>query len=149
MSAQTSWKAGVAQVAITPAEPIWMAGYGDRTHPSEGVLRDIYVRALALEAEAGKPSVIVTADLLGFPREVSDAVAARCEKEFGLPRDRLVLNASHTHSAPVVHRNAFPVFNLDEKNWQAIDRYSNLVTDKTVGVVGAALHDLAPASLQF
>jgi hypothetical protein len=147
--AQTPWKAGVAQAAITPTEPIWMAGYGDRRRPSEGVLRDIYVKALALEAEPGKPSVIVTADLLGFPREISDAVASQCQKQFGLSRDRLVLNASHTHSGPVVHRNAFPVFNLDEKQWQVIDRYATFLADKTVGVVGAALHGLAPASLTF
>ena len=147
--AQTAWKAGAAKAVITPTEPIWMAGYGDRNHPSESVLRDIYVKALALEAEAGKPSVIVTADLLGFPREISDAVAGECEKRFGLTRDRLVLNASHTHSAPVVHRNAFPVFNLDEKQWQVVDRYSTFLVEKTVGVVGAAIHDLAPATLKF
>ena len=52
--------------------------------------------------------VIVTADLVGIPREISDPVAARCEKEFGLPRDRLVLNASHTHSAPVMARSVAP-----------------------------------------
>lgn len=147
--AQTAWKAGVAKAVITPTESIWMAGYGDRNHPSDGVLRDLYVKALALEAEPGKPSVIVTADLLGFPREISDAVASECEKRFGLKRDRLVLNASHTHSAPVVHRNAFPVFNLDEKQWQVVDRYSTLLVDKTIGVIGAALRDLAPATLKF
>jgi hypothetical protein len=148
-SAQTAWKAGVAKAAITPSEPIWMAGYGDRNHPSEGVLRDIYVKALALEAEQGKPAVIVTADLLGFPREISDAVAVRCEQQFGLKRDRLVLNASHTHSAPVAHRNAFPVFNLDAQQWQVVDRYSTFLVEKTVGVIGAAIQDLGPATLKF
>ena len=100
--AQTAWKAGVATAVITPTESIWLAGYGDRTRPSEGVLQDIHVKALALDAEAGKPVVIVTADLVGIPREISDPVAERCQKEFRLPRDRLVLNASHTHSAPVM-----------------------------------------------
>jgi neutral ceramidase len=147
--AQTVWKAGVAKAVITPTESIWMAGYGDRNHPSDGVLRDLYVKALALEAEPGKPSVIVTADLLGFPHEISDAVADKCEKRFGLKRDRLVLNASHTHSAPVVHRNAFPIFNLDEKQWQVVDRYSTFLVEKTVGVIGAAIQDLGPATLEF
>jgi neutral ceramidase len=147
--AQTAWKAGVAQAVITPREPIWLAGNGDRTRPSEGVLRDLYVKALALDAEAGKPVVIVTSDVLGIPRELADPVAARCEKEFGLPRDRLELNSSHTHSAPVVSRNAFPVFNLDEKQWQAVDRYGPFLMDKLVGVIGAALHNLAPANVKF
>jgi hypothetical protein len=146
--AQTVWKAGVAQAVITPGESIWLAGYGDRTHTSEGVLRDIYVKALALDAEAGKPVVIVTADLVGFPREISDPVAARCQKELGLARDRLVLNASHTHSAPVMARSASPR-ELDEPQWQAVDRYTAFLIDKTVGVIGAALHNLAPASVKF
>ena len=106
--AETAWKAGVSKAKITPGESIWLAGYGDRTRPSEGVLQDIYVKALALDAEAGKPVVIVTADLVGFPREISDPVAARCEKQFGIPRGRLVLNASHTHSAPVMAPSAAP-----------------------------------------
>jgi len=147
--AQTVWQAGVAQAVITPTEPVWMAGYGDRTHPSDGVLRDLYVKALALQSQPGQPSVIVAADLLGFPREISDAVAGACEKQFGIPRDRLVLNASHTHSAPVVHRNAFPVFNLDEKQWQAVDRYATFLIGKTVDVIGAALHNIRPANLKF
>lgn len=144
-----SWKAGVAQSVITPTEPIWMAGYGDRKHESEGVLRDLYVKALALESEPNKPVVIVTADLLGFPREISDAVAAQCKEKFGLTRDRLVLNASHTHSAPVAHRNAFPIFRLDESQLRAIDRYSAFLIGKTVATIGAALADLAPANVRF
>ena len=147
--AADEWKAGVAQAVITPKEPIWMAGYGDRVHPSNGVLRDLYVKALALDSGDGKPSVIVTADLLGFPKEISDAVAARCEKQYGLARARLVLNASHTHSGPVVHRHAFPIFNLEEHEWLTIDRYATFLTDKTVGVIGAALQNIAPATVKF
>jgi neutral ceramidase len=149
LMAADAWKAGVAQAVITPQEPIWMAGYGDRVHPSTGVLRNLYVKALALDSGDGKPSVIVTADLLGFPKEISDAVAARCEKQYGMARAQLVLNASHTHSGPVTHRHAFPIFNLEETQWQAIDRYSTFLTDKTVGVIGAALQNITPATVKF
>lgn len=119
---ETAWKAGVATADITPTESIWLAGYGDRTRPSEGVLHNINVKALALDAEAGKPVVLLTADLVGIPREISDPVASRCEKEFNLARDRLILNASHTHSAPVMARSASPR-ELTEPQWQAVDRY--------------------------
>jgi hypothetical protein len=146
--AQTVWKAGVAQAVITPGESIWLAGYGDRTRPSEGVLQDIRVKALALDAEAGKPVVIVTADLVGVPREISEPVAARCEKQFGIPRDRLVLNASHTHSAPVMAPSAAPL-ELNQQQWGAVNRYTTFLIDKMVGVVGEALHNMSPASLKF
>jgi hypothetical protein len=148
LHAETAWKAGVATADITPGESIWLAGYGDRTRPSEGVLHPIHVKALALDAEAGKPVVLLTADLVGIPREISDPVAARCEKEFKLARDRLILNASHTHSAPVMAPSAAPR-ELTEQQWQAVDRYRVFLIEKMVGVIGSALKDMAPASLKF
>src|SRR2546425_8350854 len=90
VAAQTSWKAGAAKVNITPRESIWLAGYGDRTRPSEGVRQDIYAKALALQDSDNVTSVIVTADLLGFTREVAEPIADRARQKFGLPRERLV-----------------------------------------------------------
>src|SRR5450759_851716 len=78
--AQSHWKAGVAAIDITPQEPIWMAGYGNRTKPSEGVLQKIYAKALVLEDETGAKTVLVTSDLLGFIKEVSDPIAERVSR---------------------------------------------------------------------
>jgi hypothetical protein len=146
--AETAWKAGVAAADITPTESIWLAGYGDRTRPSEGVLHNIHVKALALEAEADKPVVLLTADLVGVPREISGPVAERCEKEFHLQRDRLILNASHTHSAPVMAPSASPR-ELTKQQWQAVDWYRRFLIEKMVGVIGSALKNMSPASVKF
>ena len=67
---QYRWKAGLARVDITPRESIWLAGYGARTKPSEGVLQPIYAKALALQDESGAVTVLVTSDLLGFTKEL-------------------------------------------------------------------------------
>src|SRR5262249_11999329 len=53
---QGPWRAGAAKTDITPKEPIWMAGYGARTHPSEGVRQPLFVKALALEDQTGAKS---------------------------------------------------------------------------------------------
>src|SRR6266545_6672873 len=66
------WKAGLASIDITPTEPIWLAGYAARTHPSEGAVHPIYAKALALEDSRKNRLVIVTTDLLGFTRALSD-----------------------------------------------------------------------------
>ena len=42
----TAWKAGVAAAKITPATPIWMAGYAARKKPSGGVATDLFAKAL-------------------------------------------------------------------------------------------------------
>src|SRR5712664_2613710 len=100
-----SLKAGVARVDITPAGPIWMSGYAARTHPSEGVLAPLWAKALALESSPAGRMVIVTADVVGIPRAVADQVAARVEKQYGLKRSQFLLNASHTHTGPMVWPN--------------------------------------------
>src|SRR6266536_627815 len=94
-------RAGVARVDITPRGPIWMSGYASRNHPSEGVRQPLWARALAIETAGGRV-VIVTMDLVALPAEVSDQVAARARKQFGIERSRLLLNVSHTHTGPVV-----------------------------------------------
>src|SRR5215472_17969089 len=82
------WKAGVAVQIITPDQSMWMAGYGARNKPSEGKLTELYVKALALEDPHGGRFVLLTSDLVGIPRELSEAVAADVRKRTGLPRER-------------------------------------------------------------
>src|SRR5688572_14766808 len=86
MSAE--WKAGLAKTNITPDYSIWLAGYGARTKPSQGVLQPIYVKALALQDETGAVSVLVTSDLLGFNRDMAAFVAREAQSKFGVSRNR-------------------------------------------------------------
>src|SRR5207249_10961264 len=106
------FKAGVAAKVITPTEPVWMAGYGNRTKPAEGKLQDLYVKALALEDRAGKKLVVVTSDLLGFPRDLSEAVAKAVRTDTGLSREQLLFSASHTHCGPVIGQALIDMYPL-------------------------------------
>src|SRR5262249_34539559 len=72
----SGWKAGVARVRITPDQPMWMSGYASRTKPAEGALHDLWAKALALQDGAGHRTVLVTMDLVGIPRDLSQAVCA-------------------------------------------------------------------------
>lgn len=143
------WQAGAAKVVVTPREPIRLAGYGARTKLSEGVLSDLYVSALALKDESGKMAVVVTADTLGFTRPMVDEIAARCGKSYGLAQDRLLLNASHTHSGPLTGQLGRPNYMLPEAEAVVVRRYTAEFLDKVVGVVGAAISNLAPAKISF
>lgn len=143
------FKAGVARVPITPEGPIWMSGYASRKKPSEGVIHDLWAKALALEDQRGNRVVIVTTDLIGLPRAISDAVAARVQKQYGIERARLLLNSSHTHTGPVVRSNLNLMFDLPEEETRKIEHYGRTLTEKLVSVIGAALGRLAPADLSF
>src|SRR6516165_3291536 len=75
-----AWKAGVAVRVITPSEPMWMAGYGARNKPAEGKVHDLHIKALALEDADGRRLVLLTSDLVGIPRDLSEAVTGEVTK---------------------------------------------------------------------
>jgi neutral ceramidase len=143
------WKAGVAKVNITPKESIWMAGYGFRNRPSEGIRKEIFATALALQDAGGSPAVLVTFDLEGLERTFADPIAERCRKQFGLQRDRLVLNVSHTHSGPVVGDQVPSYAGIQSEQKEVVRRYTERLADQAVAVVGQAIANLAPATLEF
>src|SRR3954468_17986254 len=98
--AQAEWKAGVAKQKITPDQSMWMAGYGSRTHPSTGLLNDLHAGCLVLEDDHASRVAFVTLDLVGISPDVADTIFSELEKKYGLPRSRVVLACSHTHSGP-------------------------------------------------
>ena len=135
-------QAGIARTRITPSSPIWMSGYAARNHPSEGVLAELWAKALALRDQGGT-AVIVTTDLIGLPGAISADVMAGGKDR--VARERLVLNSSHTHSGPVVGRNLSVMFDFSPPRPARVDAYAAKLTEDLVNVIGAALKDLAPA----
>jgi len=141
------FQAGVARVKITPPQPFWMSGYAARTHPSDGVYQDLWAKTLALRDSEGHRAVLVTTDLIGLPRSISDEVAERVRARYKLERHELVLSASHTHCGPAVRKNLAVLYDFDEEDRRRVDAYGAELVDRLVEVVGKALADLAPARL--
>ena len=140
--AAADYKAGVASLVITPAEPIYLSGYANRTHASDGVYSDLHAKCLVIEDSHGARVAIVTTDLIGLPRSISDPVGARVQKEYGLERSHLLLNSSHTHSGPLVGDNLHIMFDLNPHDQAVVDRYARKLTDDLVNLVGAAIRGL-------
>ncbi|MCU0914065.1 MAG: neutral/alkaline non-lysosomal ceramidase N-terminal domain-containing protein [Planctomycetes bacterium] len=153
MAANTSeeaWKVGIATVAITPEKPMWMAGYASRTKPSEGKVHDLNAKALALEDARGTRLVIVTADLIGFPRDFRDRLAKTVGARYQLRPESLLLNASHTHSGPELRAwRASQTWDLPPEQIELSQQYFETLHGKVVELVGRALADLAPARLSY
>ncbi|MBK5295086.1 MAG: neutral/alkaline non-lysosomal ceramidase N-terminal domain-containing protein, partial [Acidobacteriia bacterium] len=116
---------------------------------SEGVLTRLYAKALALEDGKGTRVVILTTDLIGLPRSITDAVSARAMKEYGLERARLLFNSSHTHTGPVVRPNLISMYDLNEAEDARLKVYARKLTEDLFAIIGAALGKLAPARLEF
>ena len=142
-----NWKAGVSSVKITPSEAMPMAGFASRTHSSEGMLHDIWAKALIIEDSKGKRAVMVSSDLLGFPKIMSDPIRDRIKAHYGLGRDQILLNSSHTHSGPVIGDALTDVYLLDNQQVASVINYSKKLEDQIVKLVGDAIKNMEPVEL--
>jgi hypothetical protein len=142
-----TWKAGTAKAVITPKEPMWMAGYAARTRPADGTLHELYLRVLALEDAHGKRAIILSSDLLGISRSVSENVSHALREKYALSRDEIMLNASHTHSGPVLRGALYDAYPLDPSEIKRIEAYSLDLEATIVRTVGEALGRMVPARL--
>jgi neutral ceramidase len=143
----TGWKAGTAKAVITPAEPMWMAGYGGRNKPAEGTLHDLYIRVLALQDANGHRAITLSSDTLGISQPIYEAVVAACEKQFGLKRADIMLNASHTHCGPVLKQALSDIYPLNDAQRKQVDVYSDKLIETIVATIGKALENLEPVTL--
>ncbi|MEN8191285.1 MAG: neutral/alkaline non-lysosomal ceramidase N-terminal domain-containing protein [Bacteroidota bacterium] len=142
-----SWQAGVARVDITPKDSLWMGGYASRDHTAEGTLHKLWSKALAVVDKNGNRGVIVTNDILGFPKDISDNIKERCKKEYQLEKPQIILSSSHTHSGPAVRNNLDLVYPLSEDHIKDIENYSIELENRIVDLIGKALENLISVQL--
>jgi hypothetical protein len=143
------WKAGAAKTVITPEQSMWMSGYGNRDHPSEGTLHDLWCKALAIEDPTGRGVLLVTLDLCGISKSVSDTVCQRISQKTGLGRDAIMICCSHTHTGPMIENNLETMFALTPEENAKIKSYTRSLEDKIVATVVTALGRLEPARLAW
>ncbi|HUQ77517.1 MAG TPA: hypothetical protein VM427_01425 [Patescibacteria group bacterium] len=93
-------KVGAAVVDITPPLGLEMAGFGARASGASGVHDPLEARVLVAEGSDGTTVALVVADLLQIDSRLQDLIAADVLATTGIPRDRLQLAGTHTHSGP-------------------------------------------------
>ncbi len=143
-------KIGLGRVAITPSKPVWMAGYASRTEPGSGKLHDLWTKAMAIEDASGNKVVIVTADIIGFSLDMTDAVSKRIEDAHGIPRSNLLFNSSHTHCGPVVKNDGLHItYGLEGANEERAVEYTHELAEMVYQAIDAAIKDLAPGTLSW
>ncbi|MGY8644211.1 MAG: hypothetical protein ACKVJU_24345 [Verrucomicrobiales bacterium] len=106
---------GAAEVNITPPLPVALSGQF-HLRLAEKIETPVTASVVVLEKtdESGKSidqAIMVACDLVairdGIIDKVRDAVAAR--KLEGLDPAKIFLSATHTHTAPVMRENAYPI----------------------------------------
>lgn len=136
----------MAKINITPTESLWLAGYGARQRPSQGVISDLWIKALALQDISGQRSVLVTMDLEEIPRAISERIKGKLNDQFGLTTAQVVLNVSHTHSSPVLE-DFGDIYSLDSIQKNRIKLYTHELIEKVIMLVDNALKAFEPVKL--
>ena len=85
--------------SITPPEKINLVGQARRNQHAETLgPSELYVRILWLKADTDL--VFITTDSLYFSRHIANIIVKYTSDKYHVPEDRIIFNASHTHSAP-------------------------------------------------
>ncbi|NQT51190.1 hypothetical protein HQ576_04035, partial [bacterium] len=96
-----AFRAGACAVDIAPKQfPVIVSGsFFSRT--ANAVRDPIHARCLVLDDGATRVAIVVV-DTLMMPREMLDEVKQKAQKATGILPERMLISATHTHSAPSV-----------------------------------------------
>lgn len=135
LAAPKTFRAGVNIVDITPRTfPIITSG-GFLTATARRAEGTLHARALALD-DGKERIVIVVVDSLMMPREMLDRVKQAASRSAGIPSEKMLIGATHTHSAPALMGALGTDFNAG---------YSGFVEPRIVQAIQGAVKNLAPA----
>ncbi|HEX5025307.1 MAG TPA: neutral/alkaline non-lysosomal ceramidase N-terminal domain-containing protein, partial [Agriterribacter sp.] len=138
-------KVGIGRMAITPQGDAWLNGYANpaRLHPASGVAHDLWAKAIVFEESPASRVVIVTTDVLGLSREISEDIAQKLKTKYGITRAQILLNSSHTHSGPMIWPAA-GMFDYKPDDMRTVYEYTRQLVDNIIAAVDMAMADLAP-----
>jgi hypothetical protein len=146
------WKAGTARAKITPQHPMPLSGFAFRgSKHSEGTLTELWAKALVLEDAEGHRGALVTLDLLGVDRGLSQAICQEIQEQQKWNRSQIAICPSHTHTGPVVKTRLSPTQELrfGTENQRLIGDYVEQLKPVIVGIVAEATSRLKPAELSY
>ncbi len=142
---------GWAQADITPPEPTMIAGQF-HARVSEGVRDPITASVLVLD-EGDTHVVFVSCDLVAISDELHEAVAKRIGPD-GPDATALIMNATHTHTAPEIRpRGDAPGHTVEavgvELDVMGVEEYVEFAADRIAAAVDEAWRGRAAGSVAF
>ena len=134
------FRAGIAVRVVTPDPLLPVSGGVGPSQPVTKKEGDLTVRALVFADDRTRVA-IVSSDFLGFPSILGNRVRAKVS---GIPRENILIGATHTHSAPDCY--GFP----DGKGGFSSDlKYLDMVCTRMAEAINEAISKLQPARLKI
>ena len=129
------FRAGAAVVDVTPTVLPVLVNGSMVSRSVDKINTRVHARALAL-ADGREQIVIVVVDSCMMGRPLLDEAKALAAARTGIPRERILISATHAHSAPA---------SMGCLGTDADPRYVPLLREKLVEVIAAAQANLEPA----
>ena len=140
-------KVGFARVDITPPLGTYMPGYYQERHAKE-ILDPLQINMVAFSD--GKTTALVAQyDTEALSDPVADKMRNAIAKATGVPRDAMLLHASHTHDGGFLCPKAGHGSNvLGDSRMADVDRiYVEMAVTRSADAAVEAIRDLKPAKL--
>lgn len=137
-------RAGAAAVEITPVVGTPMAGYYT-ARAMDGVHDVLYAKALVVEQD-GHRAALVVCDLISMPRGVTEEARKLIEQnDPGLPAERVMVSATHSHTGPVLPSGSSRDPADDGNGADKARQYVATLPERIADAVRQATGKLAPA----
>ena len=86
---------------ITPKEPLFLAGFANRSGMSESVHRPLKTQCLALRRHNNTICMIFN-DLMEVTPDIVKEITQKISDKTRLAQDHIFIHSDHTHSAPIM-----------------------------------------------
>lgn len=124
---------GYGERVITPPLGVDLAGYGFYLgRKAASVLDDLRCRAIHLKSW-DRSLLLISCDIIGFTIGDADAIRGRIAAAHGIPREAVLLAATHTHCGPATQ----PMPGLGEIDPAYLDRLRALILEAAAEAVSA------------
>ncbi|MBA2353957.1 MAG: neutral/alkaline non-lysosomal ceramidase N-terminal domain-containing protein [Acidobacteria bacterium] len=138
-------QAGAATTNITP--PLGASLVGNwAPSPATYVHDQLHARCLVLDDGVGRLAIVVV-DSLGVPRHVLDQAKRLASEHTGIPAARILISATHTHSAPSALGERWSPADYDLA--PTLDSYQAFLATRIADGIRGAVANLQPAQVTW
>lgn len=132
-----TFSVGFGRKVVNPPIGTGLGGYGNHmTRLSKKILDDLMLTCTAI-CDGENVVLLYSTDLVGIGPAIVNYVQKLAERNFGIPKENIIVNATHTHSSPAMYNS----------NVTGMAKYSKIYYEAAMEIAEEALRDLAPAQI--
>ena len=135
-------KVGFAKTNVNPPLGMWVYGYYVERY-GKGFLDDLLASALTIEKD-GKTILIVAVDNGGIGTRHVDKILAGIEERCGIPKENILICASHTHTGPALVRPG-----IGTTPPEFIEEYAEFMISRIIDAAVMSKNDMKSAKMGY